>query len=83
MDIYLAQAEFYLMRHVESALIKSHQVSLCTYFELSFNATAGKQACQICPDTIYQHGEIYTKLPQNITNVHKIYQMDVKLTKCP
>jgi hypothetical protein len=32
--------------------------------------------------TIYQHGEKYTKLTQNIPNVHTIYQMSLKYTKC-
>jgi hypothetical protein len=36
------------------------------------------QGCQIFHGTIYQNGEKYTKLPQNIPNGHKIYQMAVK-----
>jgi hypothetical protein len=28
--------------------------------------------------TKYQNGGMYTKLPQNITNVHKVYQIAVK-----
>jgi hypothetical protein len=40
-------------------------------------ATAG-QGCQIFLGTIDQHREKYTKLPQNIPNFHKIYQIAVK-----
>jgi hypothetical protein len=36
------------------------------------------QGCQIFLGIIYHHWEKYTKLPQNIPNVHKIYQMAVK-----
>jgi hypothetical protein len=45
------------------------------------------QGCQICQDSIYQNGEKIlkyhkiTKLPQNIPNDHKIYQMTTKYTK--
>jgi hypothetical protein len=38
------------------------------------------------PDFYWHYGpklEKYTKLPQNIPNVHKIFQMAVKLTKYP
>jgi hypothetical protein len=41
-------------------------------------STFAHQGCQIFLGTIYQHVEKYTKLPQNIPNVHKIYQKAVK-----
>jgi hypothetical protein len=37
-----------------------------------------KQGCQIFLGAIYQHGGKCTKLPQNIQNGHKMYQMSVK-----
>jgi hypothetical protein len=43
----------------------------------------GDQGCQIFLSTTYQNGGEYIKLPQNIPNVHKVYQMAVKLIKCP
>jgi hypothetical protein len=36
------------------------------------------QGCQILLGTTCQNGEKYTKLPQNITNVHEVNQMAVK-----
>jgi hypothetical protein len=36
------------------------------------------QGCQIFLGTKYQNGEKYTKLPQNKTNGHKIFQMAIK-----
>jgi hypothetical protein len=36
------------------------------------------RGCQIFLGIIYQNGEIYTKLPQNIPNYHKIYQMVIQ-----
>jgi hypothetical protein len=36
------------------------------------------QGCQIFIGTKYQNGDKYTKLPQNKTNDHKVYQMTVK-----
>jgi hypothetical protein len=41
------------------------------------------QICQIFLSTKYQNGKNYTKLPQNIPNVHKMDQMSIKWTKCP
>jgi hypothetical protein len=38
--------------------------------------------CQIFLDTIYQKEKKYTKLPQNIPNGHKMYQMALKESKC-
>jgi hypothetical protein len=40
--------------------------------------TRQARGCQIFLDTKYQNGGKYTKLPQNIANVHKIYQVAVK-----
>jgi hypothetical protein len=37
-----------------------------------------RQGCQIFLGTPNQNGEKYTKLPQNIPNVHSVYQMAVK-----
>jgi hypothetical protein len=37
-----------------------------------------EQGCQIFLGTVYQNGEKYSKLPQNIPDVHKIYQMAEK-----
>jgi NAD+--asparagine ADP-ribosyltransferase len=42
-----------------------------------------KQGCQIFLGATYQNGEKENKLPQNMQNVNKIYQMAVKYTKCP
>jgi hypothetical protein len=36
------------------------------------------QGCQIFLGKTYQNGKNYTKLPQNIPNVHKLFQMAVK-----
>jgi hypothetical protein len=38
-----------------------------------------EQGCQIFLDTIYQNGEIYTRVP----NGHKIYQKAVKFSNWP
>jgi hypothetical protein len=43
--------------------------------------TSRLQGCQIFLGTTYQHGEKYTKLPQNVPNGHKKYQMAVKYSK--
>jgi hypothetical protein len=43
------------------------------------------QGCQVFLDTIYQHGEKYTKLPlnyqmaKNITNGRKLFQMAINI----
>jgi hypothetical protein len=42
-------------------------------------AIGGPTGCQIFLGTIYQNGEIYTKLLENIPNVHKIYEMGRKI----
>jgi hypothetical protein len=52
------------------------------FFDVSFIDNCD-QCCQIFLGTKYQSGEKYTKLPRTIPNVHKIYQMAVKLTKRP
>jgi hypothetical protein len=44
--------------------------------------SASKQGCQIFQGTIYQYAVKHPKLPQNIPNAHKIYQMVAKQTKC-
>jgi hypothetical protein len=49
----------------------------------SFFRTHFLQGCQIFLGTIYQRGEKYARLPQSIPNGHKIYQMAIKLSKCP
>jgi hypothetical protein len=49
----------------------------------SFQSRQCRQGCQIFLGTIFQHGEKYTKLPQNIPNYHKIYQITIKYTKLP
>jgi hypothetical protein len=43
-----------------------------------FHSRAENQGCQIFSGTTYQNGKKYTKLPQNIQNVHKTDQMSVK-----
>jgi hypothetical protein len=43
-----------------------------------FSVSYWNLGCQIFPGTIYQQSEKYTKLPQNMPNFHKIYQMAVK-----
>jgi hypothetical protein len=55
---------------------------------LTANRTVGTfffamQGCQIFHATKHQNGKKYTELPQNIPNVHKIYQKTVKRTKRP
>jgi hypothetical protein len=50
---------------------------ICRLFFLSPVRQVGR-GCQIFRGAKYQNGEKYTKLPQNITNGHKIYQMSVK-----
>jgi hypothetical protein len=41
-------------------------------------APAVTQGCQIFIGTTYQNGGKYTKLPPNIPNVNKIFQMAAK-----
>jgi hypothetical protein len=44
-------------------------------FPISMISALLNQGCQIFLGTIHQNGEKYTKLPQNIPNVHKINQI--------
>jgi hypothetical protein len=48
-------------------------------FKVCFFITGVSQGCQIFIGPIYQNGENYTKLPQNIANGHKIFPMAVKI----
>jgi hypothetical protein len=42
-----------------------------------------EQGCQIFLGSKYQNWEKFTKLPQNIPNYHKIYQITTKYAKLP
>jgi hypothetical protein len=52
-------------------------------FKKALRVSGAKQGCQIFLGTIYQKGGKYTKVPQNMPNVHKIYQMAAKYNKWP